>query len=259
MAIIKKFRIKSFKKKKPFASFKKISLSFDKRQILNDVSFDINSGEILGLLGPNGAGKSTIFNTLIGLIRPNFGQVIFENIDATNYPIYLRTRKFKIGYVPQHGGYFHDLTLIENLQAIAEILIEDTDQRIIKINELISKFELDNVQEVKAKFLSGGQRRKLVICLALLGNPKILLCDEIFAALDVLTIHMLKEILVNLQKENPQICIVICEHQARELLSIVDRAMILSNCKIIAQGTPSELMNNRNAKSEYFGEFFKIN
>ena len=161
--------------------------------------------------------------------------------------------------MPQHGGYFHDLTLIENLKAIAEILIKDTDQRIIKINELISKFELDNVQEVKAKFLSGGQRRKLVICLALLGNPKILLCDEIFAALDVLTIHMLKEILVNLQKENPQICIVICEHQARELLSIVDRAMILSNCKIIAQGTPSELMNNRNAKSEYFGEFFKIN
>ena len=138
-------------------------------------------------------------------------------------------------------------------------MIEDTDQRIIKINELISKFELDNVQEVKAKFLSGGQRRKLVICLALLGNPKILLCDEIFAALDVLTIHMLKEILVNLQKENPQICIVICEHQARELLSIVDRAMILSNCRIIAQGTPSELMNNQNAKSEYFGEFFKIN
>mgnify|MGYP003684540497 FL=1 len=95
--------------------------------------------------------------------------------------------------------------------------------------------------------------------LGFLGNPKILLCDEIFAALDVLTIHMLKEILVNLQKENPQICIVICEHQARELLSIVDRAMILSNCRIIAQGTPSELMNNQNAKSEYFGEFFKIN
>ena len=220
MAIIKKFRIKSFKKKNPFASFKKVSLSFDKRQILNDVSFDVNSGEILGLLGPNGAGKSTIFNTLIGLIKPDFGKVLFENIDATNYPIYLRTIKFKIGYVPQYGGYFHDL---------------------------------------KAKFLSGGQRRKLVICLALLGNPKILLCDEIFAALDVLTIHMLKEILVNLQKENPQICIVICEHQARELLSIVDRALILSNCNIIAEGTPSDLMKNQNAKSEYFGEFFKIN
>ena len=259
MAIIKKFRIKSFKKKNPFASFKKVSLSFDKRQILNDVSFDVNSGEILGLLGPNGAGKSTIFNTLIGLIKPNFGKVLFENIDATNYPIYLRTIKFKIGYVPQYGCYFHDLTLLENLKAIAEVLIEDKNQRVNKINELIFKFELDNVREIKAKFLSGGQRRKLVICLALLGNPKILLCDEIFAALDVLTIHMLKEILVNLQKENPQICIVICEHQARELLSIVDRALILSNCNIIAEGTPSDLMKNQNAKSEYFGEFFKIN
>ena len=259
MAIIKKFRIKSFKKKNPFASFKKVSLSFDKRQILNDVSFDVNSGEILGLLGPNGAGKSTIFNTLIGLIKPDFGKVLFENIDATNYPIYQRTVKFKIGYVPQYGGYFHDLTLLENLKAIAEILIEDKNQRINKINELIFKFELDNVREIKAKFLSGGQRRKLVICLALLGNPKILLCDEIFAALDVLTIHMLKEILVNLQKENPKICIVICEHQARELLSIVDRALILSNCNIIAEGTPSDLMKNQSAKSEYFGEFFKIN
>jgi len=259
MAIIKKFRIKSFKKKNPFASFKKVSLSFDKRQILNDVSFDVNSGEILGLLGPNGAGKSTIFNTLIGLIKPDFGKVLFENIDATNYPIYLRTIKFKIGYVPQYGGYFHDLTLHENLKAIAEVLIEDKNQRVNKINELIFKFELDNVREIKAKFLSGGQRRKLVICLALLGNPKILLCDEIFAALDVLTIHMLKEILVNLQKENPKICIVICEHQARELLSIVDRALILSNCNIIAEGTPSDLMKNQSAKSEYFGEFFKIN
>ena len=98
-----------------------------------------------------------------------------------------------------------------------------------------------------------------VICLALLGSPKILLCDEIFAALDVLTIQMLKEILVNLQQENPQISIVICEHQARELLSIVDRAIILSNCNIIAQGTPSELMNDKSAKSQYFGEFFKFN
>ena len=259
MAIIKKFRIKSFKQKKPFASFKKISVSYDKRQILSDVSFDINSGEILGLLGPNGAGKSTIFNTLIGLARPNFGKVIFENIDATQYPIYLRTRKFKIGYVPQYGGYFHDLTLLDNLRAIAEILIDDSTLRMNKINELISKFELDSVREVKAKFLSGGQKRKLVICLALLGSPKILLCDEIFAALDVLTIHMLKEIIVNLQRENPKICIVICEHQARELLSIVDRALILSNCNIIAQGTPSELMKDQSAKSEYFGEFFKIN
>ena len=259
MAIIKKFRIKSFKKSAPLVSFNKISISFGKRQILDDVSFKVNPSEILGLLGPNGAGKSTIFNILTGLIKPDHGNIFFESKNATDYPIYLRTRKFKIGYVPQYGGYFSDLTLSENLNAIAEILIENKNDRISKVNELIGKFELDNVREIKAKFLSGGQRRKLVICMALLGNPKILLCDEIFAALDVLTIQMLKEILVTLQNEKPKMCIIICEHQARELLSVVDRAMILSNTKIIAQGTPSQLINNQNARSAYFGEFFKFN
>jgi len=232
-------------------------LSYDKRQILDNINFELNSGEIVGLLGPNGAGKSTLFNLLIGLIKPDYGKVIIANVDATNYPIYERAKKFKIGYVPQYGGYFHDLTLIENLKAVGEILIENQSDRQIKIDNMISKFALDNVREIKAKFLSGGQRRKLVICMALLSDPKILLCDEIFAALDVLTIHMLKEILVNLQNENPKICIVVCEHQARELLSIVDRAMILSNCKIIAEGSPNNLIKNEKAKSQYFGNFFK--
>ena len=257
MALIKKFRIKEFKNKKPVAKLEKVSLSYGKRQILDNINFELNSGEIVGLLGPNGAGKSTLFNLLIGLIRPDFGKVIIANVDATNYPIYQRAKKFKIGYVPQYGGYFHDLTLIENLRAVGDILIENETDRQIKIDNMISKFALDNVREIKAKFLSGGQRRKLVICMALLSDPKILLCDEIFAALDVLTIHMLKEILVNLQNENPKICIVVCEHQARELLSIVDRAMILSNCKIIAEGSPNNLIKNEKAKSQYFGNFFK--
>ncbi len=257
MALIKKFRIKEFKNKKPVAKLEKVSLSYDKRQILDNINFELNSGEIVGLLGPNGAGKSTLFNLLIGLIKPDFGKVIIANVDATNYPIYERAKKFKIGYVPQYGGYFHDLTLIENLKAVGEILIENETDRQINIDNMISKFALDNVREIKAKFLSGGQRRKLVICMALLSDPKILLCDEIFAALDVLTIHMLKEILVNLQNENPKICIVVCEHQARELLSIVDRAMILSNCKIIAEGSPNNLIKNEKAKSQYFGNFFK--
>ena len=256
MAIIKKFRIKSFKNKKPIVSLNKISLSYDKRQILDNISFDLTPGEMVGLLGPNGAGKSTIFNILMGLVRPNYGKVLINNQDVTNLPIYLRSRKFKIGYVPQYGGYFHDLTLLENLKAIGEIIIKNERERDSKINNLISKFALDNVQEVKAKFLSGGQKRKLVISMALLGDPSILLCDEIFAALDVLTIQMLKKILVNLQKENSEMCIVICEHQARELLSIVDRALILSECKIIAEGSPSSLLKNEKAKTQYFGDFF---
>ena len=256
MALIKNFRIKSFKNKRPIVSLEKISLSYDKRQILDNISFNLTSGEMVGLLGPNGAGKSTIFNILMGLVKPNYGKIIINKQDVTNFPIYLRSRKFKIGYVPQYGGFFHDLTLLENLKAVGEIIIKNERERYSKINNLISKFALDNVQEVKAKFLSGGQKRKLVISMALLGNPSILLCDEIFAALDVLTIQMLKEILVNLQKENPQMCIVICEHQARELLSIVDRALILSECKIIAEGSPSSLLKNEKAKTQYFGNFF---
>lgn len=256
MLAIKKFRIKKFKNIKPFINLEDISLSFEKRQILNHINFDLNAGEIIGLLGPNGAGKSTIFNLLIGFIKPNFGNIIMDGKNVNDIPVYTRCRKYNIGYVPQYGGYFHDLSLINNLKAVGEILIRDKKKREDKISDLISKFELDNVQNIKAKYLSGGQRRKLVICMALLGNPKILLCDEIFAALDILTIQMLKKIIINLQRENPNICIMICEHQARELLSVVDRALILSNSKIIAEGTPNELLNHKEAKNQYFGEFF---
>ena len=258
MAIIKKFRIKSFKKKDSLLELKNISISFGQRKILDNISFKINTGEILGLLGPNGAGKSTIFNLITGILKPDFGTISFGSKDATNYPIYLRTRMFKIGYVPQYGGYFSDLTTYENLKAIAQILIEDVREQNTKIEYLISKFELDYVRNIKTSLLSGGQKKKLVIALALLGDPKILLLDECFAALDVLTIQMLQKIIVNLQTED-RIGIVICDHQARDLLSCVDIAMILSNCKIIAQGTPKELINNPVAQSAYFGETFKIN
>ena len=258
MAIIKKFRIKKFKKINPLLELKNISMSFGQRKILDNISFKINPGEILGLLGPNGAGKSTIFNLITGVLKPNFGTVNFGTKDATKYPIYLRTRMFNIGYVPQYGGFFSDLTTYENLKAVAQILIKDTREQNSKIEYLISKFELDYIRNIKASFLSGGQKKKLVIALALLGDPKILLLDECFAALDVLTIQMLQKVIVNLQTED-RIGIIICDHQARDLLSCVDVAMILSNCKIIAHGTPKELINNPIAQSAYFGETFKIN
>ncbi len=258
MALIKKFRIRSFKKKDPIVSLKNISLYYGKRQILDDISFDINKGEILGMLGSNGVGKSSIFNLITGLVKPNYGSIYLDNVKVNNYPIYLRTTKFRIGMIPQNGGYFHDLTLIENLKAIGEILVKNQHDRISKINQLISKFELESVIDIKAKFLSGGQKRKLVIALALLGNPQVLLLDEPFAALDVMTIKMLQEVIVNLQAEN-NIGICICDHQARDLLNCVDVAIVLSNCKVIAKGTPNELINNSNARSAYFGDSFKFN
>jgi len=258
MAIIKKFRIKSFKTQKPIVKLDKLSLSFGKRKILDNVSFTINEGQILGLLGPNGVGKSTIFNLITGLLKPDYGSVIINSKIVNDYPIYLRTTKFKIGYVPQYGGYFYDLTLLENLNAIGEILIEDKKIRAEKINSLIAKFELDSVRDIKANYLSGGQKKKLIVSLALLGEPKVLLLDEPFAALDVMTIKTLQNIIVNLQTEN-NISIILCDHQARDLLTCVDVAIVLSNCKIVASGTPSELINNNEAKSAYFGDSFKLN
>ena len=258
MAIIKKFRIKSFKKSNPLLEVKNISIAFEERKILDNISFKINPGEILGLLGPNGAGKSTIFNLITGLLKPDFGKIIFGDKDATEYPIYTRTREFKIGYVPQYGGFFGELTTYENLKAVAQVLIKDSKSQNTRIEYLISKFELDYLRNIKASVLSGGQKKKLVIALSLLGDPKILLLDECFAALDVLTIKMLQEIIVNLQQEN-QITICICDHQARDLLACVDIAMILSNCKIVAQDTPSNLVKDINAKNAYFGNSFKFN
>ena len=258
MAIIKKFRIKSFKKNNSIIEFENISLSYGDRLILDNISFKINEGQIFGMLGPNGVGKSTIFNLMTGLITPKHGRIKINGEDVTQYPVYLRTKKFKVGYVPQHGGYFNDLTLHDNLKAIGEIVIGNKNLIRDRVDFLISRFELENIKNVKAKFLSGGQKKKLVIALSLLSEPRVLLLDECFAALDVLTIKMLQEIIVNLQQEN-KITICICDHQARDLLACVDVAMILSNCKIIAQDTPSNLVKDINAKNAYFGDSFKFN
>ncbi len=258
MAIIKKFRIKSFKSYNSIIEFKNVSLSYGDRLILDNLSFKINEGQIFGMLGPNGVGKSTIFNLLVGIINPNSGEIKIDGVNVNKYPVYLRTKKFKTSYCPQYGGFFNDLTLYNNLKAISEIVIAEKNLRLKRINYVISRFELDNLRDIKAKHLSGGQKRKLVLALALLSEPKVLLLDEPFAALDVLTIKMLQEIIVNLQQEN-HITIAICDHQARDLLACVDAAMILSNGKIIAQNTPSNLVKDINAKNAYFGDSFKFN
>ena len=160
MGIIKKFRIKSFKQVNSIIEFDNVSLAYGDRMILENISFKINEGQIFGMLGPNGVGKSTIFNLITGLINPRSGKIFINGKDATLYPIYLRTKRFKVGYVPQYGGYFNELTLQDNLKAISEIVIENKGYRSERINYLISKFELDNLKDIKAKFLSGGQKKK---------------------------------------------------------------------------------------------------
>ena len=258
MALIKKFRIKKFKEQRSILKLQKISMFYNKRQILNNLDLNINQREILGMLGPNGVGKSTIFHIITGLRDPSFGKVLINGIDCTNIPIYERATKFKLGYVPQYGGFIQDLTLYENLNLVGEIHIKEKELRKSKIDKIISQFEFDALLKIKAKHLSGGQKKKLVISMALMNDPSILLLDEPFAALDILTIKMLQEIIVNLQSLE-KITVVVCDHQARDLLSCVDRAIVLSNGKIIASGSPDEIVKDSSARSAYFGEEFKIN
>ena len=257
MSNIKKFRIKSFKEKKEVLKLEKISLKFGRKIILDNLNLKLNNGQILGLLGPNGVGKSTIFNLITGLVSPDFGSIFINSELANKFPIYQRTLKFKIGFVPQYGGFFHDLTVFENLKAIAEITIDNISYRNEKIDSLISKFELDAMRDIKANILSGGQKKKLVIAIALLAEPKILLLDEPFAALDVMTVKSLQEIIVNLQSSS-NISVILCDHQARDLLACVDTAAIIHNGKVVAHGTPTDLIQNINARNVYFGETFKI-
>ena len=258
MALIKKFRIKSYKGEETIVELKNVSVFYNKRQILNNLNLGIKKQEILGVLGPNGVGKSTIFNLITGLKDPNYGEIIIEGINSTKLPINERFTKFRIGLVPQYGGLIYDLTMIDNLKLVAEIHIKEKELRDQKINKLITQFEFEALLNIKAKHLSGGQKKKLVIAMALINDSKILLLDEPFAALDILTIKMLQEIILNLQSTE-EISVVICDHQARDLLNCVDRAIILSNGKIIASGSPNEVISDKDAKSQYFGDEFSIN
>ena len=219
--ITKPFRIISFKKIKPIIKFENVSINFGQRTVLDNVNFKINEKTIHGLLGPNGAGKSTMYHLITGLLEPQKGKILINGEDVTKIPVYLRTKKYGISFVPQYGGTFADLTLHDNLKAISEIVIENKHLRTERINYLISKFELENIKDIKSKKLSGGERKRLTIALSLLSKPRILLLDEPFSALDILSVKMLQELIINLQQEN-NITICICDHIASSLLQIVD-------------------------------------
>ena len=259
MAIIKKFRITTFKKQINKILLKNISLSYNKRQVLDDISLSFREGEICGLLGPNGVGKSTLFNIIVGLINPNYGNVSINGKNVTNIPIYERALNFKLSIVPQSGGVFSELSCINNLIAVGQVTQKEKSLINFKVEKMVSKFSLDAVKDLKAKYLSGGQRKKLCIAMALMSDPKIILMDEPFQGLDIMSTKDLQETIANLQTEDSTRCCIISDHAARDLLAICDRAVILANKKIIAEGSPNELMDNKNAKQIYFGDTFKLN
>ncbi len=256
-SLIKKFRIKSFKEERPIIELKDITISYGNRQIVEKLNLNIQKSEICGLLGPNGAGKSSIYHSIIGLVKPTFGKIMINGEDVTEIPTHIRCSKFGISWVPQYGGSWSDLTVHDNLMAIAELHITHKDERVAKINNLIRKFELQNVIKLKSKYLSGGQLRKLTLAMAMVKNTKILILDEPFAALDPQSVRMIQQIIVSLQMFE-RISVSISDHSSRDLLSCVDSAMVLSEGKIVARGTPQELIKNTRAIEAYFGEGFKI-
>ena len=254
MSNVKKFRIVKFKSK-PILAVKSVSKSFGKRIILRKIDIHLNKGEMLGLLGSNGAGKSTFMNIVLGLLKSDFGDIFLDNIKLTNLAIHQRS-KLGIAYLPQQTSIFRGLTVYENLLGIAEIVKKNTTEQKDIVEKLMAEFSITHLRDVKATALSGGERRRTGIARCLINNPKVLLLDEPFAGVDLLSIQDIKGLLLKLQKRG---CgVVVTDHNASQLLSVVDRAYVIANGSIVANGTPRQIVNTAEAKKLYFGADFTL-
>ena len=250
----KKFRILKFKSK-PILAAKSISKSFDGRMILRKIDIHLNKGEMLGLLGSNGAGKSTFMNIILGLLKCDFGDIFLENTKLTNLAIHERSR-LGISYLPQRSSIFRGLTVYENLLGIAQITKKNTSEQKDIVESLMAEFSITHLRDVKAVALSGGERRRTEIARCLINNPKVLLLDEPFAGVDLLSIQDIKGLLLKLQSRG--CAVLISDHNASQLLSVVDRAYVIANGTIVADGPPRQIATSAEAKRLYFGEDFKI-
>ena len=252
MSNIKKFRVIKFKSK-PVFSAKNISKSFGSRVILRKIDIYLNKGEMLGLLGSNGAGKSTFMNIVLGLLKPDFGDIFLDKTKLTNLAIHERSN-IGIGYLPQQTSIFRGLTVYENLLGIAQIVKKNTEEQKAIVEQLMAEFSITHLRDVKATALSGGERRRTEIARCLINNPKVLLLDEPFAGVDLLSIQDIKQLLLKLQTRG--MACLISDHNASQLLSVVDRAYVIANGIIVANGTPRQIVNASEAKKLYFGEDF---
>jgi len=254
MSNIKKFRIIKFKSK-PVLAAKSISKSFDKRVILRKIDIHLNKGEMLGLLGSNGTGKSTFMNIVLGLLKADFGDIFLGNIKLTSLAIHQRS-KLGIAYLPQQTSIFRGLTVYENLLGISQIVKKNTTEQKDIVEKLMAEFSITHLRNVKATELSGGERRRTEIARCLINNPKVLLLDEPFAGVDLLSIQDIKGLLLKLQARG--CAVLVTDHNASQLLSVVDRAYVIANGAIVANGTPRQIVNTEEAKKLYFGEDFTI-
>jgi lipopolysaccharide export system ATP-binding protein len=228
---------------------------YKQRTVVNNVSFEVKQGEIVGLLGPNGAGKTTSFYMIVGLIKPNEGHVYLEDEDITEDPMYRRAQK-GIGYLTQEASVFRKLTVEDNIMAILEMTDLSKEEQKAKLEELIEEFSLEKVRKNRGDLLSGGERRRTEIARALAADPKFILLDEPFAGVDPIAVEEIQSIVAKLKLRN--IGILITDHNVQETLSITDRAYLLAEGKIMLTGTPAEIANNELARKFYLGQHFEL-
>lgn len=229
--------------------------SYGSKPIVNGLSFEVGKGEVVGLLGPNGAGKTTAFYMTIGLIRPDAGEVLFKQKPITSLPIHERA-KMGMGYLAQEPSVFRDLTVEENLICILETLPLTKQQIAHRLDELLHELHLEKLAKKKAVRLSGGERRRLEITRALINQPSLLLLDEPFANIDPLSVNDVKQMIRHLK--NKGISILITDHNAREIFSIVDRSYLVQEGKVLMSGTVDQLIHNKQARTTYLGEDFRL-
>jgi lipopolysaccharide export system ATP-binding protein len=233
-----------------------LSKSYRGRKVVDNVQVEIGQGEVVGLLGPNGAGKTTTFYMIVGLARPDSGQVLLNGAEITDLPMYLRARS-GISYLPQEPSVFRQLTSEENLLAVLETLPLTPEQQRDRLEELLAQMGLETVRQSKAYMLSGGERRRLEIARSLTLQPSFILLDEPFSGIDPLTVRDLQELIRELSRSG--IGVLITDHNVRETLSVTDRAYIVNRGRIMAKGTPTDLSDNPEVRRVYLGDTFRLN
>jgi len=229
--------------------------SYGGRNVVKGVSLSLNSSEVVGLLGPNGAGKTTSFYMIVGLVRPDSGKVIVDEIEVTHWPMYKRAAS-GLAYLPQEASVFRKLSVKENLLAVLEYHLKDKQQREERLHELLAEFRLTHVADSPGYALSGGERRRTEIARALVIDPRFILLDEPFAGIDPLAVIDIQKIIISLKQRG--IGVLISDHNVRETLGVCDRAYILNDGQLLEEGSPEQIATSPRARQIYLGEDFRL-
>jgi lipopolysaccharide export system ATP-binding protein len=236
----------------PLLSAEGLVKSYGRRRVVDGVVLDVMPGEIVGLLGPNGAGKTTTFRMICGQVKPDRGRVFLDGVEVTRWPMYLRSRKGGMGYLPQKSSVLAKLTCEQNLRGMMQLLGFSRREQKDRTQELLERFDITHIRKSRAGHLSGGERRRLEIARCLVANPKIIMLDEPFAGIDPVTVQSIQVVIRELADDG--IAILITDHAAREILQITDRTYVVSAGQILCSGSAEEIVRHETVREKYLGE-----